>query len=162
MNKRRAGTPLPALLNQMISGNKIILPWGPDQRRSGTRLPAKLFCSVSLLCRQRMGSCIGAYSQTWFESPFRSTRDLDLLGFGDSASDATLDIFREICAIQVEDGVEFDAAAWAVSRIREELEYGGLRVLRRHARRHDPAASWPSIAPPRTLATLSRTCLFQA
>ena len=65
---------------------------------------------------------------TWFESPFRPTRDLDLLGFGDSASDALLAIFREICAIPIDDGVEFDAAALAVSRIREELEYGGLRL----------------------------------
>ena len=65
---------------------------------------------------------------TWFESPFRPTRDLDLLGFGDSASDALLAIFREICAIQIGDGVDFDAAALAVSRIREELEYGGLRL----------------------------------
>jgi predicted nucleotidyltransferase component of viral defense system len=65
---------------------------------------------------------------TWFESPFRPTRDLDLLGFGDNAPDALLGIFRDICAIQTEDGVVFDAKALAVDRIREQLDYGGLRL----------------------------------
>jgi predicted nucleotidyltransferase component of viral defense system len=64
----------------------------------------------------------------WFESPFRPTRDLDLLGFGDNAPDALLAIFREICAIAADDGIEFDVNALAVGRIREELEYGGLRL----------------------------------
>ena len=35
VNKRREGAPLPALLNRMILNNKMILRWGPDQRRSG-------------------------------------------------------------------------------------------------------------------------------
>jgi predicted nucleotidyltransferase component of viral defense system len=65
---------------------------------------------------------------TWFESPFRPTRDLDLLGFGDNAPDALLAIFKEICGIKIDDGVAFDAEALAVNRIREELEYGGLRL----------------------------------
>ena len=30
---------------------------------------------------------------TWFENPFRPTRDLDLLGFGDNAPNALLVIF---------------------------------------------------------------------
>jgi predicted nucleotidyltransferase component of viral defense system len=65
---------------------------------------------------------------TWFENPFRPTRDLDLLGFSDNAPDALLAIFREICAIEIDDGVAFDADALAVSRIREQLDYGGLRL----------------------------------
>jgi predicted nucleotidyltransferase component of viral defense system len=65
---------------------------------------------------------------TWFESPFRPTRDLDLLGFGDNAPDALLAIFREICAIVEDDGIEFDVDVVAVERIREELEYGDLRL----------------------------------
>ena len=71
VNKRHAGTPAPALLNRMILNNKMILRWGPDQRRSGAHLPAKLFRSVSLLCRQGMGSCIGAYSQALSEKAQR-------------------------------------------------------------------------------------------
>lgn len=34
---------------------------------------------------------------TWFDSPFRPTRDLNLLGFGESAPDALVAIFRDIC-----------------------------------------------------------------
>ena len=32
----------------------------------------------------------------WFDEPFRGTRDLDLLGYGDPAPDAVLDVFREV------------------------------------------------------------------
>jgi predicted nucleotidyltransferase component of viral defense system len=65
---------------------------------------------------------------TWFESPFRPTRDLDLLGFGDSAPDALLAIFRDISSTTHGDGVVFDTDALVVNRIRDELEYGGLRL----------------------------------
>jgi len=65
---------------------------------------------------------------TWFETPFRPTRDLDLLGFGESAPDALLGIFRQICAIDAQDGVVFDSEQLEVTRIREQLEYGGLRL----------------------------------
>jgi hypothetical protein len=36
-----------------------------------------------------------------------------------------LNAFREICAVSIEDGIEFDVAALRVDQIREELEYGG-------------------------------------
>jgi predicted nucleotidyltransferase component of viral defense system len=65
---------------------------------------------------------------TWLDNPHRPTRDVDFLGFGDPSPEATLNAFREICAVAFEDGVEFDAAALRVDQIREELEYGGLRV----------------------------------
>lgn len=65
---------------------------------------------------------------TWFDDPFRPTRDLDLLGFGDSDPEAMLAIFREVCAVKADDGVTFDIESLAVDRNREELEYGGLRI----------------------------------
>ena len=65
---------------------------------------------------------------SWFEDPFRGTRDLDLLGFGDPEPEAMLATFQEILALNASDGVEFDADALRVDRIREELEYGGLRL----------------------------------
>lgn len=65
---------------------------------------------------------------SWFEEPLRGTRDLDFLGFGDPNPDAMLATFREILAPEVGDGVTFDANALRVDRIREELEYGGLRL----------------------------------
>jgi len=65
---------------------------------------------------------------SWLEEPHRGTRDLDLLGFGDPNSDAMLLAFQEILTQDAGDGVMFDATALRVDRIREELEYGGLRL----------------------------------
>src|SRR5262245_31123625 len=62
---------------------------------------------------------------TWFEAPFRPTRDLDLLGFGDPDPQAMLAIFREICVVEVDDGVVFDVKSLTIDLMREELEYGG-------------------------------------
>lgn len=64
----------------------------------------------------------------WFEDPFRPTKVLDLLGMGNPDLDAMLGIFREICAVEANDGVVFDVQALAIDRVREELEYGGLRI----------------------------------
>jgi predicted nucleotidyltransferase component of viral defense system len=65
---------------------------------------------------------------TWLDNPHRPTRDIDFLGFGDPSPEAMLNTFREICAVAVEDGIEFDTAALRVDQIREDLEYGGLRI----------------------------------
>lgn len=65
---------------------------------------------------------------SWFDDPHRGTRDLDLLGFGDPSEDAMLATFRSILARNVEDGVEFAPDTLRVDRIREAVEYGGLRL----------------------------------
>lgn len=65
---------------------------------------------------------------TWFPDPHRQTRDLDLLGFGDSAPDAILAIFSDVCAIQLDDGVNIDVDGLRADLLREALEYGGLRL----------------------------------
>ena len=65
---------------------------------------------------------------TWFDDPHRPTRDVDFLGHGDPAPEPMLSVFREICAIEENDGVTFDVDALRVELIREELEYGGLRL----------------------------------
>lgn len=65
---------------------------------------------------------------TWFDDPLRPTRDLDLLGFGASDADTMLGIFREVCAIGADDAVTFDIDGLTIDKIREELEYGGLRI----------------------------------
>ena len=65
---------------------------------------------------------------TWFDDPHRPTRDVDFLGYGDPTPEAMLVTFREICAIEVDDGIVFDVDALRVELIREELEYGGLRL----------------------------------
>jgi len=65
---------------------------------------------------------------TWFDDPHRPTRDVDLLGYGDPAPEPMLAVFKEICAIKENDGILFDVDALRVELIREELEYGGLRM----------------------------------
>jgi hypothetical protein len=66
---------------------------------------------------------------TWVADPFRPTRDLDLLGHGPNNAEAIAETFRAICAQPVaDDGVTFDVAALTAAPIREEVEYGGVRV----------------------------------
>jgi predicted nucleotidyltransferase component of viral defense system len=65
---------------------------------------------------------------TWFDAPHRPTRDVDFLGYGDFAPEAMLAVFREIFAIVLDDGITFDVEGLRVDLIREELEYGGVRL----------------------------------
>lgn len=65
---------------------------------------------------------------TWFDDPHRPTRDIDLLGFGDPRPDEMLKVFKEICSIRENDGVEFDIDKLEVTANREDLAYGGLRL----------------------------------
>jgi Nucleotidyl transferase AbiEii toxin, Type IV TA system len=64
----------------------------------------------------------------WFDVPHRPTRDADFLGFGPADSVALANSVSEICGIAVDDGMEFDPASIIVEEIREEANYGGLRV----------------------------------
>jgi len=64
----------------------------------------------------------------WFDEPHRATRDVDLLGFGDAAEDALLATFREIMAVELDDGVSFDLKGLRIEAIREEVEYSGSRL----------------------------------
>ncbi len=70
----------------------------------------------------------GMLLMTWFDEPFRATRDVDFLGCGDPAPDVVLRIFKELFSTDLEDGVRFDADGARVSRVRDENEYGGLRI----------------------------------
>jgi predicted nucleotidyltransferase component of viral defense system len=65
---------------------------------------------------------------TWFDEPHRATRDVDLLGFGDPAQAALLGTFREVMAIEADDGVSFDLKGLRIEAIRVEVEYGGSRL----------------------------------
>jgi predicted nucleotidyltransferase component of viral defense system len=64
----------------------------------------------------------------WLDDPHRPTRDLDLLGFGSSDPELTLTLFREICAIKVDDAVTFDIDRLVVDTVRDESGYSGLRL----------------------------------
>lgn len=65
---------------------------------------------------------------TWLPEPHRGTRDLDLLGLGDPDPARMLDVFRQVLAIDVDDGIAFDVDRLAVAEIRQAQRYGGLRL----------------------------------
>lgn len=61
--------------------------------------------------------------------PHRATRDADLLGFGASDLESVAQVFRDIAAVPVDDGIVFDPASVTVEEIRKEAGYGGVRVI---------------------------------
>jgi predicted nucleotidyltransferase component of viral defense system len=65
---------------------------------------------------------------TWFEAPHRGTRDLDLLGFGDPSPEALVRVFGEVMAAPEADGLVFDVGGLRAEPIREDVEYGGVRL----------------------------------
>lgn len=64
----------------------------------------------------------------WTPAPYRATGDLDLLGFGDNDPDQVAGLFREIMAIEVDDGIVFKRETLVAAAAREEDEYNGVRV----------------------------------
>lgn len=65
----------------------------------------------------------------WIGHVPRPTKDVDLLGRGDLGIAELEEIFRGVCAIPCpEDGLAFDEASVRAQEIREEQEYGGIRV----------------------------------
>lgn len=65
----------------------------------------------------------------WLDDPFRPTQDLDLLGHGDPAVDAVAAVLADVCSIPIDtDGLTFDARALRAEAIREDQDYGGVRV----------------------------------
>jgi predicted nucleotidyltransferase component of viral defense system len=65
----------------------------------------------------------------WTGQPHRATRDIDLLGFGDASEGHVRHVFDEIVSASVaDDGVIFDRKSLDVGPIREDQEYGGIRI----------------------------------
>lgn len=65
----------------------------------------------------------------WTEKMHRPTKDLDLLGYGNSSGENMMALFQEICQVDVEpDGLVFDTGTVQVEEIREDQEYEGQRV----------------------------------
>ena len=64
----------------------------------------------------------------WYDQPHRPTRDADLLGFGPDDADTLIATFRDIAAIELDDGIAFDPQSVRADAIREDNRYGGLRV----------------------------------
>ena len=65
----------------------------------------------------------------WSDDPHRPTRNVDFLGSGDSSEASLAGAFRDLCAIACEeDGVTYDSENVRVEPIRDDTEYGGMRV----------------------------------
>jgi hypothetical protein len=64
----------------------------------------------------------------WAGRIHRPTRDLDLLGSGANDPGAVADVFRQLCAIPVEDGLDFSSPRIAAESIVEAGQYRGVRV----------------------------------
>lgn len=65
----------------------------------------------------------------WTGDPFRPTKDVDFLGFGESAAPAVAKTFREICQQAVDDdALQFDGDRLQAEAIRDAQEYPGVRL----------------------------------
>ena len=64
----------------------------------------------------------------WFDVPHRPTRDADLLGFGSAEIPLLEEAFREICRIDVRDGMVFLPDTVKGAEIRKEANYAGVRI----------------------------------
>ena len=64
----------------------------------------------------------------WYDLPQRPTRDADLLGIGPDDIDSVAAVFHDVCVIEVDDGIAFEAGSVRTAEIRKEAGYGGVRV----------------------------------
>ena len=64
----------------------------------------------------------------WYDVPLRPTRDIDLLGFGLAEIPHLFKVFEDLCAIEVEDGINFDPVSIKAEEIRKDANYSGTRV----------------------------------
>ena len=65
----------------------------------------------------------------WTDQRYRPTRDLDLLGIGDSTPQKLKTTIRKICQTDVEpDGLTFNVDGISITEIRDDQEYGGERI----------------------------------
>jgi len=64
----------------------------------------------------------------WYDIPHRATRDADLLCFGPDDIETVVSIFRSLCEIVVDDGIEFDSQSVQGKKIRKQAGYGGVQL----------------------------------
>jgi predicted nucleotidyltransferase component of viral defense system len=67
--------------------------------------------------------------RVWTDKVHRPTRDVDLLGKGDNSEAHIKQVFRELCALHVQDdGLVFDFDSVTAERIKEDQDYEGVCV----------------------------------
>ena len=105
------------------------------QRGDDYNLLLNRFALERLLCRVATSSRADRFLlkgallfSLWYDQPHRPTRHADLLGFGPDDAETLVATFREIAAIDLDDGIAFDPESVRADTIREDTRYGGLRV----------------------------------
>jgi predicted nucleotidyltransferase component of viral defense system len=64
----------------------------------------------------------------WIGDEHRVTRDADFLGFGAASEDRLISVFTEVMSQPVDDGLVYDTDNLTARAIREEQQYGGIRL----------------------------------
>lgn len=64
----------------------------------------------------------------WIDDENRVTRDADFLGFGDASEERLISVFSEVMSQQLDDGLVYDIDNLTARAIREEQQYGGIRL----------------------------------
>jgi hypothetical protein len=105
------------------------------ERQQNFDLVLTRFCLERLLYRISISSHNGRFLlkgamlfDLWFDISHRPTRDIDFLGLGSSEISDIENSFREICSIDVSDGVVFESDSIRTVEIRNETNYPGVRV----------------------------------
>ena len=105
------------------------------QRGDDYNLLLNRFALERLLCRVAASSHTNRFLlkgallfSLWYDQPHRPTRDADLLGFGPDDAGTLIATFRDIAAIDLNDGIAFDPQSVRADAIRDDNRYGGLRL----------------------------------
>jgi len=70
----------------------------------------------------------GMLVTVWIGDENRVTRDVDFLGFGDASQDHLIFVFSQIMSKPADDGLVYDTDRLTAEAIREEQQYGGIRL----------------------------------
>ncbi len=106
------------------------------ERRKNFQLLLTRYALERFLYRMSKNSACGDFVlkgaflfELWKDVPYRATRDIDFLGYGSADLDRLRRVFISICQERVEDdGLIFDTDSIALENIREEQDYGGMRI----------------------------------
>ena len=64
----------------------------------------------------------------WIGDEHRVTRDADFLGFVEASDERLTSVFTDVMSLQADDGLVYDIDNLTVRPIREQQQYGGLRL----------------------------------
>jgi hypothetical protein len=126
--RERSNLPVPASIRQRLLNHawehreefQLVLTWYAIERLL-YRLSRSPHANTFVL----KGALLFAI---WSRESHRATRDLDLLGTGDPRVSTMEEIFREVCRVPCEDGLELDPPSVRGEEIRGADEYDGVRI----------------------------------